>query len=92
MRFIKALTEKAATLSGPARKAMDHKIAVLKKMVAFSRTVPDNWSEHEKLADTPQGWAVHAMVLDIDVGPHAADPQAPDLGASSRAPRATPGR
>ena len=67
--FIKALTEKAASLSGAPRKAMDHKLAVLKKMVAFSRTVPDDWSEHEKLANTPQGWAVHAMVLDIDVGP-----------------------
>ena len=67
--FVKALTAKAATLSGAPRKAMDHKIAVLKKMVAFTRTVPDTWSEHEKLADTPQGWAVHAMVLDIDVGP-----------------------
>jgi hypothetical protein len=54
---------------GPPRKAMDHKLAVLKKMVAFTRTVPDEWSEHEKLANTPQGWAVHAMVLDIDVGP-----------------------
>jgi hypothetical protein len=67
--FIKALTKKAATLSGPARQAMDHKIAVLKKMVAFARTVPDDWSAHERLANTPQGWAVHAMVLDIDVGP-----------------------
>jgi len=67
--FIKALTERAASLSGPARKAMDQKIAVLKKMVAFTRTVPDDWSAHEKLADTEQGWAVHAMVLDIDVGP-----------------------
>ena len=67
--FIKALTEKAATLPGAARKAIDHKIAVLKKMVAFTRTVPDEWSAHEKLANTPQGWAVHAMVLDIDVGP-----------------------
>ena len=67
--FVRALTEKAASLSGPPRKAMDHKIAVLKKMVAFTRTVPDDWSAHEKLADTPQGWAVHAMVLDIDVGP-----------------------
>ena len=55
--------------SGAARKAMDHKLAVLKKMVAFTRTVPDTWSDHEKLANTPQGWAVHAMVLDIDVGP-----------------------
>src|SRR6186713_2167554 len=67
--FIKELTAKAASLSGAPRKAMDHKLAVLKKMVAFSRTVPDTWSEHEKLANTPQGWAVHAMVLDIDVGP-----------------------
>ena len=67
--FIKELTAKAATLSGPARRVMDHKLAVLKKMVAFTLTVRDTWSEHERLANTPQGWAVHAMVLDIDVGP-----------------------
>jgi hypothetical protein len=67
--FVKQLTAKAATLSGPARKAMDHKLAVLKKMVAFTLTVPDEWAAHEKLANTAQGWAVHAMVLDIDVGP-----------------------
>jgi hypothetical protein len=67
--ILKALTDKAAQLSGPARRVMDHKIAVLKRMVAFTRSVPDEWAAHEKLADTPQGWAVHAMVLDIDVGP-----------------------
>jgi hypothetical protein len=67
--FIKELTARAATLSGAPRKAMDQKLAVLKKMVAFTLTVPDTWSEHEKLANTAQGWAVHAMVLDIDVGP-----------------------
>jgi hypothetical protein len=67
--FIKQLTAKAAILSGPARKAMDHKLSVLKRMVAFTKTVPDEWSAHEKLANTAQGWAVHAMVLDIDVGP-----------------------
>ena len=67
--IVRALTEKAAGLSGTARKAMDHKLAVLKRMVAFTRSVPVQWSEHEKLANTPQGWAVHAMVLDIDVGP-----------------------
>ena len=68
-QFVRALTEKAAQLSGPPRKTMDHKIAVLKRMVTFAKSVPDDWSQHEKLADTPQGWAVHAMVLDIDVGP-----------------------
>ena len=38
-------------------------------MVAFTRSVPVQWSEHEKLANTPQGWGVHALVLDIDIGP-----------------------
>jgi hypothetical protein len=67
--ILRALTNKAAQLSGPPRKAMDHKIAVFRRMVAFARSVPDEWAAHEKLADTPEGWAVHAMVLDIDVGP-----------------------
>jgi hypothetical protein len=67
--FVKLLTEKAAGLSGPARQTLDRKIAVLKKMVALARSVPDDWSQHEKIGDTPQGWALHAMVLDIDVGP-----------------------
>ena len=67
--FVKELTARVATLSGAQRTAMERKLVALKKMVAFSKTVPDTWSEHEKLANTPQGWAVHAMVLDIDVGP-----------------------
>jgi hypothetical protein len=67
--FVRALTQKAATLSGQPRQIIERKLAVLKKMVAYARSVPDEWSAHEKLADTPQGWALHAMVLDIDVGP-----------------------
>jgi len=67
--LVRALTAKAASLSGAPRQAMDRKIAVLRQMVAFTRSVPDQWGEHEKLADTAKGWAVHAMVLDIDVGP-----------------------
>jgi hypothetical protein len=67
--FIRALSEKAAQTSGPARKALDYKLSVLKRMVAHAKSVPDTWSEHEKIGDTAQGWAMHAMVLDIDVGP-----------------------
>jgi len=67
--FVKELGERAAGLTGPARKALEHKIAVLKKMVALATSVPDDWSLHEKIGDTPQGWGMHAMVLDIDVGP-----------------------
>ncbi|MGE0286924.1 MAG: hypothetical protein AB7I42_18425 [Bradyrhizobium sp.] len=68
--LLKALHGKAAALSGSLRKTMEGKIAVMKRMVAFARSVPDTWSEHEKLANTEKGWALHAMVLDIDVGPH----------------------
>jgi hypothetical protein len=67
--FVKELSEKAARLSGQSRAAMDRKIAVLKRMVAVAHSVPDEWAQHEKLGDTPQGWAIHAMVLDLDVGP-----------------------
>jgi hypothetical protein len=67
--IVAALTAKAATLSGAARQAMDYKIAVFKKMVAHAQSVPDDWSAHARIADTQQGWAIHAMVLDIDVGP-----------------------
>ena len=67
--FVKLLSERVAASSGPARRVIEHKLAVLKKMVALARSVPDDWSQHEKIGDTPQGWALHAMVLDIDIGP-----------------------
>src|SRR6202043_3580589 len=67
--FVRALSEKAAQMSGAPRQAMEHKVAVLKRMVALARAVPDEWGLHEKIGETPAGWAMHAMVLDIDVGP-----------------------
>src|ERR1700730_3042768 len=65
----KELEERAASLTGVAQQAMEQTIAVVKKMVALGTSVPDEWAQHEKIGDTPQGWALHAMVLDIDVGP-----------------------
>jgi hypothetical protein len=67
--FVKLLGERVAASSGPARRVMEHKLSVLKKMVTLARSVPDDWSQHEKIGDTPQGWALHAMVLDVDIGP-----------------------
>jgi hypothetical protein len=69
-KFIAALTASSASLNGPAREAMDRKIEIVKKMIAFTRTVPDSWSEQDKLAKTTQGgMGTHALVLDRDVGP-----------------------
>jgi hypothetical protein len=68
-RFINVLQAKTAAAAGETREALQRKLAVLKSMVAFSRSVPDTWSAHGRLADTPKGLAIHAMNLDLDVGP-----------------------
>lgn len=67
--FIRALQAKAQAFASPQREAMAAKIATLRRMIAFSRTVPANWNAQEKLGETPQGWGVQAVLLDIDVGP-----------------------
>jgi len=68
-QFVQALERKARGLTGSYRKILENKIRVVKAMIQFCRTVPDQWSEHDKLANTPQGLGVHAMILDVDVGP-----------------------
>src|SRR6476620_10851174 len=69
-RYIAALRQKAKGLSGPAKIAMERKIEGLKRMIAYSRTVPNRWSEHDRLAKTtPGGFGIHAAVLDLDLGP-----------------------
>ena len=68
-RFIDALKARAAGSSGETKAALERKIDAVRRMIAFSRTVPDDWNEHDKLANTPRGFAVHALNLDIDVGP-----------------------
>jgi hypothetical protein len=68
--FIDALN-KMAEGADEARKAkLADKAAKLKKMIAFARTVPNDWSEHGKLADTPKGIGLHALNLDVDIGPY----------------------
>lgn len=79
--LLRALAAKAAGLSGAQREAMAAKIATLKRMIAFSRTVPADWNSQERLGETPQGWSVQALLLDIDAGPLL---QARKLNASIR--------
>ena len=69
-KFAAALEKSAEALGETDRKALERKIAMLKKMIAFSRTVPNAWAEHDKLAKTtPGGMGIHAAVLDRDIGP-----------------------
>jgi hypothetical protein len=68
-QFIKALKVRAAALDGEQKNVLERKIDVLYRMIQFCRTVSDTWSEHERLANTPKGLGVHALNLDIDIGP-----------------------
>jgi hypothetical protein len=67
--FVAKLKARAATQSGEAKQVLERKIEVLRRMIDFCRTVPDAWKAHDDLANTPQGLGVHALLLDVDVGP-----------------------
>lgn len=67
--LIETLKARAAEASGTKRAALEKKIANLEKMIAFSRSVRDDWTLHEQLAGTPRGLAIHALNLDVDIGP-----------------------
>jgi hypothetical protein len=68
-QFVASLQAKAKQLPDDQRSQLEVTIAVVEAMIAFSRSVPDDWSQHQMLADTPKGLAIHAMNLDLDVGP-----------------------
>ncbi len=66
-QFIRSLQARAASSSDGG--ALAGKIAIVRGMVGFAKSVPDDWSRHQALANTSKGLGVHAMNLDIDVGP-----------------------
>lgn len=68
-RLVKAMHAKAAAASGDRKKVLEAKTEVLRRMVAHSHTVQSRWGEHVKLGRTPKGLGVHALNLDIDIGP-----------------------
>ncbi len=69
-RYLLALRQKEKGLTGPAKLSMERKIEAFKRMIAYSRSVPNRWSEHDRLAKTTLGgFGIHAAVLDIDLGP-----------------------
>jgi hypothetical protein len=49
--------------------AGDGKLNHLRRLIAFSRSVPYQWSAHDKLAKTQRGWGIHAAILDREIGP-----------------------
>ena len=68
-QFVKSLNATAARLPEESRKSLQNKITIVQKMIDFSMSMPDDWEQHHTLAGTPKGLAIHAMNLDLDVGP-----------------------
>ncbi len=67
--FIKILHAKWERLNGPAKHTLATKIAALRHMTAAAKRVPYRWSAHVALGRKPAGLGIHALNLDIDIGP-----------------------
>jgi hypothetical protein len=68
--LIALLAHKADAAAGTPKAELLGRIAALRRMVQFSRSVPFRWSDHDKLAkETAGGVGVHAVLLDVDLGP-----------------------
>ena len=67
--FALTLSKLAEGSTGARQTQLHEKIVALRKMIAFTRSVSDGWAQHSKLANTTKGLGVHALNLDIDVGP-----------------------
>ena len=68
-KFADVLHIQAAQLPADQRQTLERKIGILRKMIVFAKSVPDDWGQHEILANTQKGLGVHALNLDLDVGP-----------------------
>jgi hypothetical protein len=69
-QFVKNLQARAATMPDVERKALQSKLAIVRKMIDFAKSVPDDWNQHQVLANTPKGLGIHALNLDVDIGPY----------------------
>lgn len=67
--FLASFKARAAEMPFGERIALEPKLSILRRMIEFCRGVPDDWGRHEELAGTERGLAVHALNLDLDVGP-----------------------
>jgi len=67
--MIGALNDRLAGLPADRRARLAAKIETFRRMVRFTHTVPRAWSIQDKLARGARGQGLHALNLDIDIGP-----------------------
>jgi hypothetical protein len=69
--FVRRLLALAAAPGTPPDRIAElkAKATILRKMIRVARTVPNEWSVHQRFANTPAGLGIHAINLDADLGP-----------------------
>lgn len=69
--FVRRLLALAAVPGTPANRIAElkAKAVILRKMIRAARTVPNEWSVHQRFANTPPGLGIHAINMDSDLGP-----------------------
>ncbi|MBX9590021.1 MAG: hypothetical protein K2X43_12000 [Hyphomonadaceae bacterium] len=69
--FVRRLLALAAMPGTPTDRVAElkAKAVILRKMIRAARTVPNEWSVHQRFANTPPGLGIHAINLDSDLGP-----------------------
>jgi hypothetical protein len=67
--FLERLKVKAKTATGKRRKELNNKIAALRRMIRYANALPYRWSAHVEAAYGSKGRGLHALVLDLDLGP-----------------------
>jgi hypothetical protein len=68
-KLMAAVRAKAAAADGTRRTELEEKMAALGKMIRFTRSVRYDWYAHVRLGKTAKGQGVHALNLDVDIGP-----------------------
>jgi hypothetical protein len=69
--FQQRLADLAAARGASAERVAElrAKMDALRRMLSVARSVPNEWSQHTRLAATERGMGIHTLNLDADVGP-----------------------
>ena len=67
--FIEILKDRADKAEGERRSNLKRKIAGLRKMIRYARSMPYEWSRHVRASSSSRGRGLHALILDVDIGP-----------------------
>jgi hypothetical protein len=68
-QFLSKLEKQVEALTGAQKKQLADRLFAFRRMVEFSNAISNKWSEHVQAAQSAKGLAVHALNLDVDIGP-----------------------